>query len=636
MTASEVEIPRSRSARNTPRWFAPTGPSCVILALAVANFIYRVLISRPGYFWQDDYYITAWAKYNPLGPDYLLLPFSDHFQPLGFALAWFSQRLFPGSYTAGMLWTALLYAASLWVMYRLLIALFGWRPQIMLVLVFWGFSIFTVQSYLWYAASLYLAPYLLLLPFALLCAAHYVAKPSWPWLLAVFGSSVLVVTAHTFGLALPALTALLIAVGAWGASSLPWWRRLVSQWRLLGAQAIPGLMVVAYYLNRASEGRDVTVEPLQGLVFIGRQLAWVVIPGLAGGPWKYNGYLSPEFPLVTPLGGFIAIEFVVAVALLAWIRPRAFWLWMGSLLLIGGQLFSVTLGRGGGDTAIVIRYSSAGLVALTLAISFTIMSDRGGAFCWRGWGEQVAQIWHGWGRSGQIVAVVALIQVYIVSFSISLFTPVLETPLAFNRTYMERLIVSAQEVPSDVRLIPQFVPSRVVGVNAPGPTSTELVLANQSVVPGFVNSVSGTLWGFTEQGDLVEQSVWGVEARRPFGKECLAELRSSPVTLDLRSRAEYFYATLSMGSIAERDVELRVELLNDGAVDGAASFMIAPGLQRTFAPLPGAGDQVRLTAVGDDPVCVTDLIVGERFHWDEGWVQDGSSLPTQSFDLSTS
>jgi hypothetical protein len=636
MTVSEDEIARSQGARGAYRWFEPRGPSYVVLALAVANLIYRVLISRPGYFWQDDYYITAWAKYNPLGPDYLLLPFSDHFQPLGFALAWFSQRLFPGSYTAGMLWTALLYAASLWVMYRLLIALFGWRPQIMLVLVFWGFSIFTVQSYLWYAASLYLAPYLLLLPLALLCAAHYLAKPSGPWLLAVLGSSVLVVTAHTFGLALPALTALLIAVGAWGASSLPWWRRIVSQWRLLGAQAIPGLMVVAYYLNRASEGRDVTLEPLQGLLFIGRQLAWVVIPGLAGGPWKYNGYLSPEFPLVTPLGGFIAIEFVVAVALLAWIRPRAFWLWMGSLLLIGGQLFSVTLGRGGGDTAIVIRYSSAGLVALTLAISFTIMSDRGNVFRWRGWGERVAQIWQGWGPTGQIIAVVALIQVYIVSFSISLFTPVLETPLAFNRTYMERLIASAQKVPPDVRLIPQFVPSRVVGVNAPGPTSTELVLANQAVVPGFVNSVAGTLWGFTEQGDLVKQSVWGVEARRPFGKECVAELRSSPVTLDLKSRAEYFYATLSIGSIAERDVELRVELLNDGAVDGVANFVIAPGLQRTFAPLPGAGDQVRLTVVGNDAVCVTDVIVGERFHWDEGWVQDGSSLPTQSFDLSAS
>lgn len=636
MTAPRVETAWEQGSRGTYRWFEPRGPSLLVLALSLANLVYRIVISRPGYFWQDDYYITAWAKYNPLGPDYLLLPFSDHFQPLGFALAWFSQRLFPGSYTAGMIWTAVLYAASLWVMYRLLIALFGWRPQILLVLVFWGFSIFTVQSYLWYAASLYLAPYLLLLPFALLCAAHYVAKPSLIRLLAVLGSSVLVVAAHTFGLALPALTALLVAVGAWGASSLPWWRRLLSQWRLLVAQAIPGTMIVAYYLNRASDGREVTIEPLQGLLFVGRQLAWVVVPGLAGGPWRYNGYLSPEFPLITPLGGFLVIQFLIMLVLLAYIRPRAFWFWVGSLCLIGGQLFSVTLGRGGGDTAIVIRYASAGLVALTLAISFTVMSDRAGTFHWRGWGDQVARLWQGWGPVGQMVAVVVLIQVYIVSFSVSLFTPVLETPLAFNRTYMERLLVSAQRVPPDVRLIPQFVPNRVVGVNAPGPTSTELVLANQAVTPGFANSVSGTLWGFSEKGDLVEQSVWGVEARGALGSTCVAQLRESPVTVDLRSRAEYFYATLSMGSIAEREVEVMIELLNDGAVDGVARVVVEPGLQRTFAPLPGAGDQVRLSAIGADPVCVTDLIVGERFHWDEGWVQDGSSLPTQSFYLGES
>lgn len=636
MTSLRIEVTGREMAPRPYRWFEPLGASVVVLVLATVNLLYRIVISRPGYFWQDDYYITAWAKYNALGPDYLLLPYSDHFQPLGFALAWFSQRLFPGSYAAGMLWTAALYAASLWVMYRLLLALFGWRPQIIFVLVFWGFSIFTVQSYLWYAASLYLAPYLLFLPLALLCAARFVARPNLLRLLVVFASSVLVVVSHTFGLALPALTALLIAVGVWGASSQPWWRRLISQWRLLAAQAIPALLIVAYYLNRAGDGRQVTIEPWQGLLFVGRQLAWVIIPGLAGGPWAYNGYLSPEFPLVTPLGAFLVVEFMLGIALLAWIRPRAFWLWVGSLSIVGAQLFSVTLGRGGGDTAIVIRYASAGLVALTLAISFTIMSDRREVFRWKGWGESLAQGWRGWRPIGQFVVVAVLIQVYIVSFSVSLVTPVLETPLAFNRAYMEKLIASSRQVPADVRLIPQFVPNRVVGVNAPGPTSTELVLANQPSLPGFVDSVSGTLWGFTDEGELVEQSVWGVEARGAPGDACLAQVGSEAVVVDLRSSAEYFYATLSLGSIAERDAEVQVELLKDGVVDGAARFVVAPGLQRTFAPLPGAGDQVRVTVLGDDPVCVTDLIVGERFHWDEGWIQDGSSLPTQSFVLAPS
>jgi hypothetical protein len=74
-------------SRPRTRWREPKGPSLVVAGLVAVNAVYRWVIARPGYFWQDDYYITAWAKYNPLGFDYLFLPFSDHFQPLGFALA---------------------------------------------------------------------------------------------------------------------------------------------------------------------------------------------------------------------------------------------------------------------------------------------------------------------------------------------------------------------------------------------------------------------------------------------------------------------------------------------------------------------------------------------------------------------
>ena len=95
------------------RWFEPVAPSLVIAVMAFANLVYRVVISRPGYFWQDDFYITAWAKYNPFGPDYLFLPFSDHFQPLGFALAWFSQRSYPIPYEVGRLAKVATTAAAL-------------------------------------------------------------------------------------------------------------------------------------------------------------------------------------------------------------------------------------------------------------------------------------------------------------------------------------------------------------------------------------------------------------------------------------------------------------------------------------------------------------------------------------------
>jgi hypothetical protein len=632
-----VQVASTRAKLPCPSWCEPLGPSLAVAAMAVANLVYRLVAYRPGYFWQDDYYITAWAKYNGLGPEYLLLRFSDHFQPLGLAIAWVSQRLFPGSYPAAMTWTAVVYAASIWVMYRLLLAIFGWRPQMLLVLLFWGFSVFTLQSYLWYAASIYLAPFLLLLPLALLMGVRYVARPGPVRLLAAFASSLLVVAAHTFGAMLVALSALLIVVGAVGMQdNVAWWRRLWMQWRLLVAQLLPSVAVLAYYLSRSADGKGVTLEPLQSVAYVGRQFAWVVIPGLVGGPWKYNTFLGPEFPFFTPLAGFIIMEFIVFLAFLAWVRPRAFWFWLGALALVSGQLAAVTLGRGGGDTATILRYSTPGLVALTLAISLTLMSPRGGAFAWKREGSRVASIWRSWDPVGRGIAIAVLMQAFLISFSVSALTPVFETPFGFNRTYMTTLIQSARQLPADVDVIPQFVPNGVVPVAAPGPTSTELVLASQVETPRFADSVSGDLWGFTEAGSLVKQAVFGVEARGRQGSDCVALVRDVPVAVRLKEETEYPYATLSLGTIAEQSVRVLVELLNDGEVKGSAEMSIEPGLKRAYAPLAGQGDALRFTALEDQPLCVTDAVVGERFHWQQGWVQDGSSLPTQSFDLSRS
>lgn len=617
-----------------PSWFEPVGPSLAVVVLLAANLVYRLVAYRPGYFWQDDYYITAWAKFNPLGPDYLLLRFSDHFQPLGLAAAWVSQRLFPGSYPAAMTWTAVLYAASIWVMYRLLLAIFGWRPQMLIVLLFWGFSVFTLQGYLWYAASIYLAPFLLLLPLALLLAVRYIARPSTGRLVAACLGSILVVAAHTFGGSLVVITALLLAVGAVGArEGARWWQRILVNWQLLLAQVVPIAAVFFFYVMRTAEGKSVTVDPLETLAYVGRQLTWVVIPGLAGGPWKYNTFLGPEFPFFTPLAGFVILEFVILLVALAWVRPRAFWFWTGALALISGQLAVVTLGRGGGDTATILRYSTPGLVALTLAVAFTIMSPRGEGFAWRHGAERLAGAWRGWEPVSRLIIIAVIMQAFLVSFSVSALTPIFESPFAFNRVYMANLIQSSQQVPADRILIPQFVPNAVVPVAAPGPTSTELVLASQPETPSFANSVAGELWGFTEDGRLVKQAVFGVEAWGSPGEECIALVSGEATSVRLKKQSDYPFATLSVGSIVESATMVQVEILDGGKVEGTVELTIPPGLQRTYSVLAGQGDTLRFTPSDDQPLCVTDAVVGERFHWDARWVQDGSSLPTQSFEL---
>lgn len=627
-----------QSALLDSRWsrlVEPRGPSLLVALLVVANFVYRWVIAQPGYFWQDDYYIAAWAKFNPLSLSYVLLPFSDHFQPLGLTLAWVCQRLFPGSYAAAMCWTAMLYAISIWVFYRLLIQLFGWRNQLFLVLLLWGFSVFTLQSYLWYAASLYLAPFLVFVPLSLLAAIHYLRSPSALRLLWAFLSALLAVLSHTFAITVPLLTLLLVfVVGVPFSSRQPGASRARRIWPVLVAQCLPALLVALYYLDHKAGARDLTLAPWDGVLFALRELVWVTVPALVGGPWRYNGYLSPEFPIFTPLGGFLVMEFVLMLVVLARVKPKALILWICATLLVLLQVFVVTLGRGGGETELVVRYTAPGLVALSLAVAFTIASPTHQLAVWRRGGADASQLWRKWGSVPQVLVVALLAQAYIISFSFSVSVPAFETPFAFNRAYMEQLTVSASEVPSGVRLIPQFVPRQVVGVNAPGPTSTQLVLASQARTPAFADQVSGQLWGFTPEGKLAEQRVWGVSATAKESNGCVARLAGTPLTLPLDNEAQYWFATVSVGTLAQEKSGLRVELVKEGVTTGQASLMIPSGLQRTYAPLPGEGSSVRLVPQSAAPICVTDLTVGERFHQEgSSWVQDGSSLATQSFEL---
>jgi len=225
-------------------------------------------------------------------------------------------------------------------------------------------------------------------------------------------------------------------------------------------------------------------------------------------------------------------------------------------------------------------------------------------------------------------------QVYLISFTISLSVPVFDTPFAFNRTYMTELIGSSKSVPRDIVLLPQFVPNRVVGINAPGPTSTQLVLANLRSTPQFADAVSGPLWGFTDEGNLVQQRVWGVEPRSRSDTDCLVRLSSEPVVIPLQKVAEYWYATVAVRTLTPEPSELIIELLNDDGGQGVARIPIPPGLERSYAGLQGSGKAIRVTPLSSAPICITDIVVGERFHDDDGqWIQDPSTLPTQSFVL---
>ena len=631
-SAIRLKAPSGEEVGRTARF---TAPSVVVLILVIANIVYRWVISRPGYFWQDDYYLMAWAEANPPNLTYLFLPFSDHFQPLGALLGWTAQRLFPGSYDAAMLWTAILYAGSIWTFSRLVRSIFGWRPQLTLVLVLWGFSVFTLQAFLWYAASWWLAPFLFFAPLALWAGVRYVRAPTIGNLAVAFVTALAAYLSHTFGFVVPIIMLLIIGtVPLLSPLGTGRPRDVLRWWRLLCVQAAPVLLLGFFYLTRASSGRAVTVAPLESFAFVWKELAWVIVPGLAGGPWRYNGYLSPEFPVFTPLGGFLLLEFVLLLGWLLKVHPRSGRLWLAMLAVASLQIVVVTLGRGGEDTALVVRYAAPTLLPLAIAVSAMLAWPVHAPSPWRASGRRLAEWWRNLSAPTRVVVTAGLLQAFLISFSITVQVPAFDTPFAANRAYMERLISSVERLGSGTVLLPQFVPNSVVGVNAPGPTSTQLVLASQRTPPEFANQVVGDLVGVNDRGEVVPEIVMGVSGLPGPDGECGTFVAESAV-IPLERQAEYWFATISLGVLSDRDAAIKVELLSGGIAAGLADITVPRGLNRVYAPLPGSGDAVRVTVQSGYPLCVTDLTVGERFHDNDGsWKQDGSSLPVQSFDLS--
>lgn len=589
----------------------------VVLGVVLANIVYRWIISRPGYFWQDDYFMMMWAKQNPLSLDYLLLPASDHFQPLGLALLWVSQRLFPGSYDAAFAWTTALYALSLWFLYRWLRVTFGWRVQFYLVLVVAGFSVFTLQAYLWYASSVWMAPLVCFSFLTLWMVGRYRSRPSRRALALVLVAMTLTVLSHPFALAVPVMVVALVATVPTGGDPRTGLRAVFRAWRLWPVLALPFMLVPWFYLRGLGTGtpRDFSVQT--AAAFIGREWLAGVAPGTVGGPWIYYGFLGPEWPVITPYGVFWAVQLAVLVLLvLPLLRRRVVWLWIAAVLVIVLQLGAVAVGRTfPAGVPVVIRYISPAVVPLVVALACTLAASPVDAGAWRDRAQPLRRAWKRIGGVGRTTVVVVLVQAYAVSFSFTLVAPVTQSPRNTIREYVDARLAGARQLGPGGQLIPQYVAEHVIGqAAAPAPGTTQVVLGISPGTPQWVNQTVGTLKGFAPDGTLVDEFVYG--ARNVPGPDgaCGYAVKGSTRIIPFEVFSSYGSSTVNLGVLSQFSHPVEVELMFQGTVVRSIDITVPSGLQRVYFPLIGVGDSLRITPKDRGWFCVSDLVIGERAH----------------------
>jgi len=144
--------------RPTERATPPGGPvtgrllglvvAVVVPVAAVAHFA-----SSSGFVW-DDFLNFRAAQTEGLSLDYLLGPTSAHLAPGHRLFDWLLERLAPMNFGLALAVELVLFAASLVVFHRLLVALFGAGPGPLVLTLLYGASTVHVQVIQWWASGL--------------------------------------------------------------------------------------------------------------------------------------------------------------------------------------------------------------------------------------------------------------------------------------------------------------------------------------------------------------------------------------------------------------------------------------------------------------------------------------------------
>ena len=370
--------------------------ACV--AVAVAAWVVRCVVTAAGWFYWDDLslYATAKAESNPFA---LLLRVHDgHVMPGAWLIEWLLAHAAPLNWAAAVAVVALLHAVALAAVGRALWILASLRgapvgaAAVAVPLALYGFAPLVLPAGTWVAASLNALPLHAALA---LGVAHLVravhgdsAHPGRDALVAA--ASVVVGGCFTeramFIVPAGVLVLLAMALAGRGAGRPGAWVRA-----LVPSIIATGIGVVVYFVATSSE--DLTPPDEPSLPGVGEALKStyidVVLPALAGGPWRWDRW-HPGPPFADPDALAIAAGVVVAAGVLVWTylrRGAGAWLWMPVAVYPIAPALALAFARSGPETAAVVantmRHVSelSVLIALcaTLVATFPRMGSVAGA-----------------------------------------------------------------------------------------------------------------------------------------------------------------------------------------------------------------------------------------------------------------
>jgi len=587
----------------------PTAGVSTVAAVAAAliglQLIVRAVLAFGGYFYWDDLILVGRAGTQPLLSSANLFTDHDgHVMPAAFLLGGAITRLAPLVWAGPAVSLVVLQLIASLALLRTLHVILGWRPVLLIPLIFALFTPLGVPGFAWWAAALNCLPMLAALAWACGDAImlvrtgqqRYAITGTLAYLIGLlFFEKSAVIPFVAFGVAV-----LLCHVHGDAGAFRMVWRRGLRLWAAM--LTLTAVWVVLYVVVVDQRRWSWDLPMTRDLLW--RSVTHGIVPGLVGGPWVWQRW-APASPWAVPpvaamVLGWLALLTAVAVSMLR--KRRIGVLWLAAVGYVIACQVPIYLMRSSAFTALelaqTLRYLPDLVVVLALlaAVGFCA-PNRPDA--------------HWLNASARRTAIMAgLSTVFVASSLLSTRTFLTSWQDNPTKSYLQNAVhgLADARAGSSAPLLDQEVDplilQRVVGPENLASHMFALIADR----PNFADSTD-RLRMLDTSGHLVDANVTWVRRIVPGpAPQCGYLVQPDvPVRMPLDGPLLPADWTAEINYLANTEGTMTLAL----PAGPEARVAVRPGLNRVYVRLPGAGDAITATsATASLTICLASGPVG--------------------------
>ncbi len=581
-------------------WVASTAVTLIAVQLVI-----RAILAFKGYFYWDDLILIGRAgTQNIFSPGYLFDDHDGHVMPAAFLVAGIITHLSPLNWTLPALSLVLLQLLASLALLRALHVILGWRPVLLVPLVFALFTPLGIPGFAWWAAALNSLPMLAAMAWVCADAILLVRTGNQRYaitgILVFFGGLLFFEKAAVIPFVAFTITALFAHVTGHQKALQTVWHRGRSLW--VGSLTLTAAWIVLYLVVVDQERWSRDLPMTRDL--LSRSITHGIVPGLVGGPWDWQRW-APASPWATPpvtvmVLGWLALAVTVAITFLR--KQRIGWLWVAAIGYAIACQIPIYLMRSSKFTALelaqTLRYFPDLVVVLALLAAVGFCAPNRPQSTWLD------------ASPARTAITVTAAAAFVVSslYSTATFTTIWQDDPA--QPYLQNAAAGLARVnqTSNAAMLDQEVDPFVLQRVAAPENLASHMFAMLRDRPEFADTTT-ELRMIDNKGQVRDAHVTWVRfiAKGPDPKCGYLVQPDFPVRMPLDGPLLPADWTAEINYLANSEGSMTMSL-SDGR---ETKVPVHPGLNRVFVRLPGAGDAINVSAnTAALSVCIASGPVG--------------------------